>query len=309
MDGSRLDLMLSQAFPQPANGTPKIPPPRWGAVACAYPDPDERTEPQEQATIRKLSETALREIYLSPEYQNVKAAEEHQATAWEPIDLKRVTRGHVTSHLREAARNAIRYALKRLNPKATTLGTNIASGLERVFCEALAKQQDKFLAVVRESPSRVVLAKEIADQRRALRQELTNELRGARQRLKDLGTQEQRALQRLHDIQAAASRIATPYPDIPPPTITPTKYGDNLPGESGIYFFWNGGCVQYVGQSINISQRVHLGSHEKLRSDDAIGWVLVPRAELNYAEAFYIGIMKPPRNFGGWYKNIAHASA
>lgn len=88
------------------------------------------------------------------------------------------------------------------------------------------------------------------------------------------------------------------YPDAPPPTVEASKYGDGLPQEPGIYFVWRDDICEYVGQSVQIVNRARLG-HEKIRPGDRISWLPFDRSELNFAEAYYIGIMRPRRNFMG----------
>jgi hypothetical protein len=89
------------------------------------------------------------------------------------------------------------------------------------------------------------------------------------------------------------------YPPIPTATIYPTKLGDNVPTESGIYFLWNKGHIIYVGQSINLQGRLR-SSHPKIQEfpQSTISWVLVSEKELVYAECYYIALCEPPLNRG-----------
>lgn len=90
----------------------------------------------------------------------------------------------------------------------------------------------------------------------------------------------------------------SPYPPPPIIRISATKCGDDLPECSGVYFVWLGNNCEYVGQSVNIARRANL-SHEKITALDKIGFLLFDRSELLFAESFYIGIMRPQRNFRG----------
>jgi hypothetical protein len=85
-------------------------------------------------------------------------------------------------------------------------------------------------------------------------------------------------------------------PEPPPASVVPSAMGAGLPSASGVYFLWSGGQVRYVGQSIRISGRVRLG-HSALHLGDLISWLEFPAENLKFAEAFYIGILKPERNF------------
>lgn len=89
----------------------------------------------------------------------------------------------------------------------------------------------------------------------------------------------------------------SPYPEAPPPTEPVDRYGSHLPQSSGVYFAWSNGFCEYVGQSINLSKRVKL-THERLLPTDMISYLLFDPIELMYAESYYIGIMRPQRNFG-----------
>lgn len=93
-----------------------------------------------------------------------------------------------------------------------------------------------------------------------------------------------------------AGQMSHYYP-VPEPTLTVTKNDVlPLPEVSGIYFVWDG-PVEYVGQSINIKNRVGL-NHQNIREGDMVSWVEVPEHELDFAEAYYIGTLRPKRNFG-----------
>jgi hypothetical protein len=88
------------------------------------------------------------------------------------------------------------------------------------------------------------------------------------------------------------------YGLVPGPIAEASRLGQGLPAVPGIYFVWNGGRVVYVGQSVRLSGRCILGSHHAILPGDMLSWVEELPARLNFAESFYIGILKPERNFG-----------
>lgn len=74
-----------------------------------------------------------------------------------------------------------------------------------------------------------------------------------------------------------------------------------IPQESGVYFVWRKirGVykVIYVGMSTNLRRRVSL-SHDNILDDEYVTFLIFPKRKLLYAEAFYIGLCQPKRNFG-----------
>lgn len=88
------------------------------------------------------------------------------------------------------------------------------------------------------------------------------------------------------------------YPPVPQPTIAPSRDGDGLPAACGVYFFWREGRVEYVGKSVNIKGRARVGrGHLALADHHRISFILVDAAVLNFAECFYIGVLRPVLNF------------
>ncbi len=87
------------------------------------------------------------------------------------------------------------------------------------------------------------------------------------------------------------------YPEVPESICAPSDDGSPLPEQSGVYFVWSDGRVVYVGQSIRLCQRAKIG-HERIKADDRLSWLEFPVLMLNFAEAFYIGVTRPVRNFG-----------
>lgn len=91
------------------------------------------------------------------------------------------------------------------------------------------------------------------------------------------------------------------YPEIPlAPQFRPHNNGEGLPNDPGVYFLWAKGIVEYVGKSAKgLNQRLRLGHHPVLRSDHQISFLLFRPSILAWAESYYIGIARPPLNFGG----------
>ena len=89
------------------------------------------------------------------------------------------------------------------------------------------------------------------------------------------------------------------YPPIPPPQVQLTEDGAGIPNDSGVYFVYDpsGSRIEYVGQSVNLNSRVR-PSHTQIEEGEWIGWVVFDEDMLNFAEAYYIGVCRPPRNFG-----------
>jgi hypothetical protein len=96
--------------------------------------------------------------------------------------------------------------------------------------------------------------------------------------------------------------IPSEYPDPPPGIIRPTTTGIGVPKTSGIYFAWEDGNIVYVGQSLNMSNRARLG-HGAISGTDLLSFVPIGKDDLSWAESYYIGILRPQRNFKGYAKN------
>jgi hypothetical protein len=68
------------------------------------------------------------------------------------------------------------------------------------------------------------------------------------------------------------------------------------PSEPGVYFAFDGhGETLYVGRAMNLRSRMKRG-HHRLREDHSVSWLCFPERELGYAEAYYIGILRPTLN-------------
>jgi len=129
---------------------------------------------------------------------------------------------------------------------------------------------------------------------------LAYQLKRARDKLKELRDTYKRVVAEWPGRAAYLARdlASQPYPDVPAPFISPSFDGAELPETSGIYFLWAGDAVEYVGQSVNLRGRVRLPGHHRLKSDHRISFVFVDAHELDWAECWYIGALKPKLNFG-----------
>ena len=97
---------------------------------------------------------------------------------------------------------------------------------------------------------------------------------------------------------AIEQSIEGQYPAVPAAAFIPKKYGYGLPSSPGIYFLWLNDTVEYVGRANKLCDRLNLGGHHVLREDHRISFVLLPIKELTWAECWYIGMLRPKRNFG-----------
>lgn len=87
------------------------------------------------------------------------------------------------------------------------------------------------------------------------------------------------------------------YPDIPSIFYAPHfGFRRNVPKASGIYFIVDAKKnYKYIGQSKNLNTR--LSGHICLDVDDFFNWVLIDEHDLNLAECYYIGLLRPYANF------------
>ena len=81
----------------------------------------------------------------------------------------------------------------------------------------------------------------------------------------------------------------------PPPHPSPVADAlDMARSAAGVYFlFCRGACV-YVGQSIDIRNR--LGSHEQMDGIDSVGVIYCDSSQRKRLECFYIGLLNSERN-------------
>jgi hypothetical protein len=106
----------------------------------------------------------------------------------------------------------------------------------------------------------------------------------------------------LRGLREAASRRWSPMCDVHEMPVVPADglpitNNRALPQESGVYFVWVGEVVVYVGESVNLSQRVVL-SHPKVNAmaGEWASWVRCPYSDNFWWESFYIWLCRPERN-------------
>lgn len=90
----------------------------------------------------------------------------------------------------------------------------------------------------------------------------------------------------------------TAYPN--PPTLKypiKEKKSEAFPEQSGIYFLWAGSTITYVGQSVNLRNRLTL-SHHQAKIYHTVSWLLFEPHDLLFAESYYIGTLRPTLNRG-----------
>jgi hypothetical protein len=85
------------------------------------------------------------------------------------------------------------------------------------------------------------------------------------------------------------------YPEVPVDKIS-IRDPNSIPPISGVYFVWLHDLCEYVGQSKNLRNRV-CSKHPKISIADKVSYLPFAESDLNFAESYYIGIMRPRRNF------------
>jgi excisionase family DNA binding protein len=83
------------------------------------------------------------------------------------------------------------------------------------------------------------------------------------------------------------------YPDVPNALNNDEAI---TPAQAGIYFFWKGSKIAYVGQSVNIQRRILEHRRNKHMKGLKVSFLLFPEDQLLFAESFYIGICQPKLN-------------
>jgi hypothetical protein len=85
------------------------------------------------------------------------------------------------------------------------------------------------------------------------------------------------------------------YPEIKLQNITFEKWSNSIPDSSGVYFITRDNQVVYVGRGVRMRTRLS-SNHHVAKDGDLISWVEIHKDRLNYAEHFYIGILRPMLN-------------
>ena len=87
---------------------------------------------------------------------------------------------------------------------------------------------------------------------------------------------------------------SVPFPMVPLRSLKGPQPG--VPEIVGVYFLWWQDEVEYVGMSVNLSQRVTL-SHGRVRgAGQHVSWIEYDLNERKHAELFYIWLLRPKQN-------------
>jgi hypothetical protein len=86
-------------------------------------------------------------------------------------------------------------------------------------------------------------------------------------------------------------------PQVPPPQMTRSEWGSRRDVFSGVYIAFKNDKVQYVGESINIPQRMR--SHQEVKNDWLVSVIETIPSERFFAECYYIWLLRPPKNGQG----------
>jgi hypothetical protein len=162
----------------------------------------------------------------------------------------------------------------------------------RLLVDAAATSDAKGNAYQEAETIRVKARVKAAILGKEIRRKLAAELRTSRTTLKKI----RRDIAALLPV-ANADCLAHKYNEVPGPVVEASRFGEGVPSCSGIYFVWNDGRVVYVGKSSRLAGRCTL-AHHAIAEGDWLSWVEFPLTMLNFAECFYIGALKPIRNFG-----------
>jgi hypothetical protein len=177
--------------------------------------------------------------------------------------------------------------------------SKIQERVENAFFGAVQQSCNKIIQATK-VPSPLLsqhekILEKLKAERIAARKALADELRTARRKLHELEIKISRAEERAVDFVS----LPISYPDIPVlPRFRPHREGQGLPESAGVYFLWAGDAVDYVGKSMRRNDRLRLGMHHVLRDDHLISFLLFDQQVLAFAEYYYIGLVKPPFNFG-----------
>jgi hypothetical protein len=164
--------------------------------------------------------------------------------------------------------------------------------IEKANLERLAKLNGEVENKRLELQSRKNELAKIEQQIKRKKATLVNLAQGIREKEVALAVIEREYLQR------PARSVSSFWPSVPEENKAPVEQdGKNLPASSGIYFLWEGQTCVYVGQSVNLQNRVRL-SHDKARliQTPRFTFLEFAAADLLYAECFYISLLKPSLN-------------
>lgn len=127
-------------------------------------------------------------------------------------------------------------------------------------------------------------------------------LRDDNSKLEKKLTAAKRDLNRIMEISRDSGSVAASdlsnkfeYPEVKFQNIQFEKWSNLIPDSSGVYFITRDNQVVYVGRGVRMRTRLS-SNHHVAKDGDLISWVEIHKDRLNYAEHFYIGIMRPAEN-------------
>lgn len=130
-----------------------------------------------------------------------------------------------------------------------------------------------------------------------LRVELKDAARKANEMRRELDELKARIVASERDLVFFRTANGGEYPAIPTDRIPQHLIGDTAPMESGVYFIFEDGRTRYVGKSLCLANR--LISHPEMTAHSEVCWIECDRAELDFCESYFIGILRPWANFRG----------
>jgi uncharacterized membrane protein len=190
--------------------------------------------------------------------------------------------------------------------EATEYGASLKKYERAKVAESLKKARHKFRCLIMKIVAyekRTALISPLLDAREVLADQLER-ARNKLNMLRHACVKQEGEIMRINKGVLPEPVNVALYPPPPLPELAPSDMGNGLPEESGIYFLWREGVIEYVGLSIRLNQRVRLGVHHILTDKHSISYVLIDRHDLTWAECWYIGSLRPQLNFG---RNAHHA--
>ena len=210
-----------------------------------------------------------------------------------PAEFSAAQQRRLAAILTRAAREVV----NKVNCSPPSDFRDYRTHLQAALLNTVAAHCKLLLAASTVSDAKTKARIEAEVERNEMRRALANELRSGRKRLRRLKK----------EIAHAQATILTAanehcelhqYALVPKPMVEASDLADGVPDFSGIYFIWAGGKVVYVGQSVKLSGRCGIRYHDQIFAGEMLSWVQEPLPRLNFAESFYIGILRPERNFG-----------
>lgn len=137
------------------------------------------------------------------------------------------------------------------------------------------------------------MMKKLFGDMRCEREYLTKELKTLTNKVSSLRKKVKSLEKKTWDLSNLRSDMY-PVPERPKVRVS-TANRELIPEQSGCYFAWEDSTVRYVGQAANLRRRLR-PSHHAVDSSHWLSWVCLPLEELDFAEAFYIGVLRPTKN-------------